>query len=82
MADEIFRILDRVTNALAVGEGITVVPHGATMTTQQVPGRHRRARLEDLVSYQARFRAERRAALRAQQQASVTAKIWVAIRAA
>ncbi|QHC57643.1 helix-turn-helix domain-containing protein [Rathayibacter sp. VKM Ac-2760] len=33
--DEIFRILDQVTNALAAGEGITVVPQGATMTTQQ-----------------------------------------------
>lgn len=33
--DEIFRILDQVTNALASGEGITVVPQGMTMTTQQ-----------------------------------------------
>lgn len=33
--DEIFRILDQVTNALAAGEGITVVPQGMTMTTQQ-----------------------------------------------
>ncbi|MGB4779636.1 helix-turn-helix domain-containing protein [Microbacterium sp.] len=33
--DEIFRILDQVTNALAAGEGITVVPQGVSMTTQQ-----------------------------------------------
>ena len=33
--DEIFRILDQVTNALAAGEGITVVPQGMTMTSQQ-----------------------------------------------
>lgn len=99
--DEIFRILDQVTNALAAGEGITIVPQGATMTTQQAadflgisrptlvrlleaddipfekPGRHRRVRLEDLVSYQARFRAERRAALRELQQTTATAKIRI-----
>jgi len=85
--DEIFRILDQVTNALAAGEGITIVPQGMTMTTQKAadflgisrptlvrlleageiaydkPGRHRRVRLQDLLEYQARFRAERRAAL-------------------
>ncbi|PZU45229.1 MAG: hypothetical protein DI566_10380 [Microbacterium sp.] len=33
--DEIFRILEQVTNALAAGEGITIVPQGMTMTTQQ-----------------------------------------------
>ena len=33
--DEIFRILEQVANALAAGQGITVVPHGMTMTTQQ-----------------------------------------------
>lgn len=33
--DEIFRILDQVTKALAAGEGITIVPQGMTMTTQQ-----------------------------------------------
>ncbi len=33
--DEIFRILDQVMNALAPDEGITVVPQGMTMTTQQ-----------------------------------------------
>lgn len=33
--DEIFRILEQVTNALAAGEGITVVPQGMLMTTQQ-----------------------------------------------
>lgn len=99
--DEIFRILDQVTNALASGEGITIVPQGATMTTQQAadflgisrptlvrlleagdipfekPGRHRRVRLEDLVSYQATFRAERRAALRELQRTSATAKIRI-----
>lgn len=32
---EIFRILDQVTNALAAGKGITIVPQGANMTTQQ-----------------------------------------------
>jgi excisionase family DNA binding protein len=32
---DIFRILDQVTNALAAGEGITIVPQGTTMTTQQ-----------------------------------------------
>ncbi|UOQ88042.1 helix-turn-helix domain-containing protein [Agromyces endophyticus] len=99
--DEIFRILDQVTNALAAGEGITIVPQGMTMTTQQAadflgisrptlvrlleagdipfdkPGRHRRVRLEDLVAYQANFRAERRAALRELQRASVDAKVRV-----
>lgn len=33
--DEIFRILDQVTNALAAGQGITVAPQGMSMTTQQ-----------------------------------------------
>jgi len=33
--DEIFRILVQVTNAFAAGEGITVVPQGMTMTSQQ-----------------------------------------------
>lgn len=33
--DEIFRILDQVTNALAAGQSITIVPQGVTMTTQQ-----------------------------------------------
>lgn len=33
--DEIFRILEQVTNALASGHGITVVPEGMAMTTQQ-----------------------------------------------
>ncbi|MGO1543407.1 MAG: helix-turn-helix domain-containing protein [Gulosibacter sp.] len=33
--DGIFRVLEQVTNALAAGEGITVVPQGMTMTTQQ-----------------------------------------------
>lgn len=33
--DEIFRILDQVANALADGQGITVVPQGMSMTTQQ-----------------------------------------------
>ena len=33
--NEIFRILDQVANALAAGEGITVVPQGMSMTTQQ-----------------------------------------------
>lgn len=33
--DEIFRILEQVTNALAAGQGITIVPQGMTMTTQQ-----------------------------------------------
>ncbi|MGR0319337.1 helix-turn-helix domain-containing protein [Agromyces sp. ZXT2-3] len=99
--DEIFRILDQVTNALAAGDGITIVPQGMTMTTQQAadflgisrptlvrlleagdipfdqPGRHRRVRLEDLVAYQANFRAERRAALRELQRANVGAKVQV-----
>ncbi len=99
--DEIFRILDHVTNALAAGEGITIVPQGMTMTTQQAaaflgisrptlvrlleageiafdnPGRHRRVQLEDLVTYQANFRAERRAALRELQRASFGAKVKV-----
>ncbi len=99
--DEIFRILDQVTNALAAGEGITIVPQGMTMTTQQAadflgisrptlvrlleagaidydkPGRHRRVRLENLVEYQAKFRAERRTALRELQRASLGAKIQV-----
>lgn len=99
--DEIFRILEQVTNALAAGEGITVVPQGMTMTTQQAadflgvsrptlvrllesgripfdkPGRHRRVRLEDLVEYQAAFRAERRAALRDLARANLDAKVQV-----
>lgn len=99
--DEIFRILDQVTDALAAGEGITIVPQGATMTTQQAadflgisrptlvrlleagdipfdkPGRHRRVQLEDLVAYQATSRAERRAALRDVQRASLDARIQV-----
>lgn len=33
--DEIFQILEQVTNALASGEGITVIPQHAMMTTQQ-----------------------------------------------
>lgn len=33
--DEIFQILDQVTNALAAGEAITIAPQGMTMTTQQ-----------------------------------------------
>lgn len=92
--DEIFRILEQATNALAAGQSITIVPQGVTMTTQQAadflgisrptlvrlldagdiaydrPGRHRRVRLEDLVAYQAEFRAERRAALRERQRRS------------
>lgn len=100
--DEIFRILDQVTNALAAGQGITIVPQGMTMTTQQAadflgisrptlvrlleagdiafdkPGRHRRVRLDDLVAYQADFRAERRAALRELQRASLSATAQVA----
>lgn len=99
--DEIFRILDQVTNALAAGEGITIVPQGMAMTTQQAadflgisrptlvrlletgeiahekPGRHRRVRLEDLVAYQEKFRAERRAALRELQRDSLGAKVQV-----
>src|SRR5690606_19664066 len=99
--DEIFRILDQVTNALAAGDGITIVPQGMTMTTQQAadflgisrptlvrlleagdipydkPGRHRRVRLEDLVHYQATFRAERRAALRELQRSSLSSKVQV-----
>lgn len=97
----IFRILDQVTKELAAGEGITIVPQGMTMTTQQAadylgisrptlvrlleagdiafekPGRHRRVRLEDLVDYQAKFRSERRAALRELQRASLDSKIQV-----
>lgn len=33
--EEIFRILDQVTNALADGDGITVIPQDMMMTTQQ-----------------------------------------------
>jgi len=33
--DDIFRILEQVTNALASGQGITVIPQGTSMTTQQ-----------------------------------------------
>jgi len=33
--NEVFQILDHVTNALASGEGITVVPQGMMMTSQQ-----------------------------------------------
>ncbi|MGY6496750.1 MAG: helix-turn-helix domain-containing protein, partial [Microcella sp.] len=32
---EIFRILDQVANALAAGQGITIIPQGVLMTTQQ-----------------------------------------------
>ena len=41
------------------------------------PGRHRRVRLEDLVAYQADFRAERRSALRELQRASLGARVQV-----
>ena len=41
------------------------------------PGRHRRVRLEDLVAYQANFRAERRAALRELQRDTLGAKVQV-----
>lgn len=99
--DEIFRILEQVTNALAAGEGITVVPQGMTMTTQQAadflaisrptlvrllesgaipfdkPGRHRRVRLEDLLDYQATFRADRRAALRDLARSNLDAKVQI-----
>ncbi|MFV0433033.1 MAG: excisionase family DNA-binding protein [Leucobacter sp.] len=99
--DEIFRILDQVTNALASGEGITVVTQGTTMTTQQAadflgisrptlvrllesgdipyeqPGRHRRVRLNDLITYQSTSRTERREALRELQRANIDAKIQV-----
>ena len=95
--DEIFRILEQVANALANGQGITVVPQGMSMTTQQAadflgisrptlvrlleggeipfdkPGRHRRVKLEDLVAFQARFRNERRAALKDLQRANLDA---------
>ena len=37
------------------------------------PGRHRRVKLEDLVAYQARFRNERRAALKELQRANLDA---------
>lgn len=97
--DEIFRILDQVTNALAAGQGITIVPQGMTMTTQQAadflgvsrptlvrllesgdipfekPRRHRRVRLQDLVEYQAKFRSQRRAALRELQRSSLDAGV-------
>ncbi|MFB2585843.1 helix-turn-helix domain-containing protein [Herbiconiux liukaitaii] len=36
--DEIFRILDQVTNTLAAGAGITIVPQGMSMTSQQAAG--------------------------------------------
>jgi excisionase family DNA binding protein len=97
--DEIFRILDQVATALAAGEGITVVPTDAAMTTQQAadflgvarptlvrllenghipferPGRHRRVKLQDLLDYQSRFRADRRAALRDLARANVDAGV-------
>ncbi len=41
------------------------------------PGRHRRVQLEDLVAYQAKFRSERRVALRELQRDSLGAKIQV-----
>lgn len=99
--EEIFRILDQVTNALAAGQGITVAPQGMSMTTQQAadflgvsrptlvrllesgaidfeqPGRHRRVRLQDLLDYQQRFRAERRAALRELSKANLEARVKV-----
>lgn len=99
--EEIFRILDQVTNALAAGQGITVAPQGMSMTTQQAadflgvsrptlvrllesgaidfeqPGRHRRVRLQDLLDYQQRFRAERRAALRELSKANLDARVKV-----
>jgi excisionase family DNA binding protein len=99
--DEIFEILEQVTNALASGEGITVVPQNTMMTTQQAadflgisrptlvrllesgdipfeqPGRHRRVRLSDLLSYQSKFRTERQKALLELQRANMNAKIQV-----
>ena len=41
------------------------------------PGRHRRVRLEDLVAYQAIFRAQRREALRELHRESLEATIAV-----
>ena len=35
LPDEVFRILDQVVNALAAGKGVTVVPQGMLLTTQQ-----------------------------------------------
>lgn len=99
--DEIFRILDQVTNALAAGEGITVLAQGMSLTTQQAanflgisrptlvrlledgaiphekPGRHRRVRLQDLVSYQSASRSERRSALRELQQDTLRSSVQV-----
>ncbi|PPF81899.1 hypothetical protein C5B96_09920 [Subtercola sp. Z020] len=84
---ELFEVLEVAAHHLALGDGVTIMPNAAKLTTQEVAdflgisrptlvklleageipfetvGRHRRVTLRDVVAYQERMRAERRAAL-------------------
>ena len=83
----LFQVLEEAANVLALGDGISILPYAAKLTTQEAAdflgmsrptfvkilqageiefetvGRHRRVTLRDVVAYQARAQAERRAAL-------------------
>lgn len=84
---ELFEVLEVAARHLALGDGVTIMPNAAKLTTQEVAdflgmsrptlvklleagempfetvGRHRRVTLRDVVTYQERARAERRATL-------------------
>jgi len=84
---ELFDVLEQAAKLLALGDGVTIMPYAAKLTTQEaadflgmsrptfvkrlesgeIPfetvGRHRRVLLRDVVDFQARSRAARRAAL-------------------
>jgi excisionase family DNA binding protein len=86
--ESVFYILERVAEVLARGDGITVVPVGKEVTTQQAAdllnisrqylirlldeeriayrkiGRHRRLRIEDVLSFKEQRDKDRRAGLR------------------
>lgn len=86
--ESVFYVLERITEVLARGDAITVVPVGKEVTTQQaadllnisrqylvrlldakrIPyrktGKHRRLRIEDVISYKTKRDKDRRAGLR------------------
>jgi len=90
--ESVFYVLERVTEVLARGDSITVVPIGREVTTQQaadllnvsrqyvvrllddgrIPfrktGKHRRLRIEDVLSYKEGRDKDRRAGLRTLSQ--------------